>query len=326
MFRRRSLLATPLILPLAAALPARAQAAWPERPIRVVVPWPPGGSTDVLARIVCERLGQRLGQNFVLENRPGAGGNIGMDAIAKAAPDGYTQGPATVANLSIAQFLYAKLPFDPERDFSVVSMHWELPNVLVAPAQYTPAGTAQEFITWARSRPRGVSYGSPGVGTTAHLSGSLFCDRQKIDGHHVPFRGAAQIIPAMLSGDLTFAIDNLASYMPVIQEGRVKAFAVTSPERWATLPEVPTMAEAGIADFVVTSWCAWVGPAGMPRMIVEKVNAAMREVAADPAVQRRFEQTGARCVWSTPEEALAHAARQRPMFKEMVRLSGARME
>jgi tripartite-type tricarboxylate transporter receptor subunit TctC len=330
MIRRRALLAgAPSLL----AAPALAQSAgaqstgdWPNRPIRAVIPWPPGGSTDVLARLLCEQLGQKLGQNYVLENRPGAGGNIGMDAIAKAAPDGYTQGPATIANLSIAQFLYSRLPFDPERDFSVISMHWELPNVLVAPAQFCPANNAREFVEWARVRPNGVSFGSPGVGTTAHLCGSMFCDRQKIDGQHVPFRGAAQIIPAMLAGDLTFAIDNLASYMPVIQEGRIKAFAVTSPARWPSLPNVPTMGEAGIPDFTVTSWCAWVGPAGMPRPIVERVNAAMKEVAEDPAMQRRFEQTGARCVWSTPEDAVRHAASQRPMLKEMVRISGARMD
>jgi tripartite-type tricarboxylate transporter receptor subunit TctC len=308
--------------------PAGAQSAddWPNRPVRVIVPWPPGGSTDVLARILCEQLSAKLGQSFVIENRPGASGNIGMEAIARAAPDGYTMGPATVANLSIAQFLYAKLPFDPEKDFSVISMHWELPNVVVAPAQFTPPNTLQEFIAWAKSRRGGVSFGSPGVGTTAHLSGALFCDRQKIDGQHVPFRGAAQIIPAMLSGDLTFAIDNLASYIPVIAEGRMKAYAVTSPERWPTLPNIPTMAEVGVPNFVVTSWCTWAGPAGMPRPIIDKVNAAMKEVAADPTVQQRFQQTGARCVWSTPEDAVAFAARQRPMFAEMVRISGARME
>jgi tripartite-type tricarboxylate transporter receptor subunit TctC len=130
----------------------------------------------------------------------------------------------------------------------------------------------------------------------------------------------------MLSGDLTFAIDNLASYIPVIQEGRVKAYAVTSPERWSTLPNIPTMAEAGVPDFVITSWCTWVGPAGIPRPIVDKVNAALKEIAADPAVQQRFLQTGAKCVWSTPEDALAHAAKQRPMLAQMVKISGARME
>lgn len=333
MIERRGLLRAGSLAGAALAAPgllrpmvAQAAEAWPDRPVRVIVPWPPGGSTDVLARILCEQLTGKLGQSFVIENRPGASGNIGMEAIAKSAPDGYTQGPATIANLSVAQFLYAKLPFNPEKDFSLISMHWELPNVVVAPAQFTPPNTLQEFIAWAKAKKGGVSYGSPGVGTTAHLSGALFCDRQKIDGQHVPFRGAAQIIPAMLSGDLTFAIDNLASYIPVIAEGRMKAYAVTSPARWPTLPNIPTMAEAGVPDFVITSWCAWVGPAGMPRTIVDKVNAAMKEVAADPAVQERFQQTGARCLWSTPEAAFAHAAQQRPMLAEMVKISGARME
>ncbi|MEN0077291.1 MAG: tripartite tricarboxylate transporter substrate-binding protein, partial [Paracraurococcus sp.] len=131
---------------------ARAAEAWPDRPVRVIVPWPPGGSTDVLARILCEQLTGKLGQSFVIENRPGATGNIGMDAVAKAAPDGYTQAPATIANLSVAQFLYAKLPFDPEKDFSLISMHWELPNVVVAPAQFTPPNTLQEFIAWAKAK------------------------------------------------------------------------------------------------------------------------------------------------------------------------------
>lgn len=326
MTTRRLILAAGLAAPFVNLGLARAQTNWPDRPIRVIIPWPPGGSTDVLARLLCDYIGPKLGQNMVLENRPGAAGNIGMDAIAKAAPDGYTQGPATIANLSITQFLQANLPFSPERDLANVSKHWELANVLVAPAQFTPPNTAQEFIAWAKSRPRGVSYGSPGIGTTAHLSGALFCARQGIDGQHVPFRGAAQIIPAMLSGDLTFAIDNLASYVPVIQEGRMKAYAVTSGYRWPTLPNVPTMAEAGVPDFAITSWCNWVMPAGVPRPIIDKVNAAMKQAAEDPALQQRFLQSGARCVWSTPEDAAAHAAQQRPLFQEIVRISGAKAD
>ena len=324
MIRRRALIAGAPLVVAPLATPALGQSAgdWPNRPIRVIIPWPPGGSTDVLARLVCEQLSVKLGQNFVLENRPGAGGNIGMDAIAKAAPDGYTQGPATVANLSVAQFLYAKLPFDPEKDFTVISMHWELPNVLVAPAQFTPPNTMQEFLAWAKARPNGVSFGSPGVGTTAHLSGSLFCDRQKIDGQHVPFRGAAQIIPAMLSGDLTFAIDNLASYMPVIQEGRMKAYAVTSPQRWPTLPDLPTMAEAGVPDFVVTSWGAYVVPTGTPQAVVEKIAAAHKQLAGDEVMQKRFLAAGGRILSSTPAEAKAFAAKETKMWREVVRLSG----
>jgi len=319
---RRAVIAAGLALPTI----AQAQTSWPDRSVRVVVPWPPGGSTDVLARILSEQLSLRLGQQFVIENRPGAGGNIGMEVIAKATPDGYTMGPATIANLSVAQFLYARLPFNPETDFTIVSMHWDLPNVVVVSAQHNPARTLADFIAWARARRNGVSYGSPGVGTTAHLSGSLFCNRERIDGEHVPFRGAAQIIPAMLAGDLTFAIDNLPSYMPVIQEGRVRALAVTSTERWSTLPNVPTMAEAGVPDFTLTSWCAWTMPAGVPRPIVDKLNGAIRQIAEDPAQQARFMQTGARIRWSTPEDAAAFAASQRPFLRGVVEISGARMD
>jgi tripartite-type tricarboxylate transporter receptor subunit TctC len=321
---RRTLLATAATI--AAPASSHAQGAWPERPVRVVVPWPPGGSTDVLARLLSERLSQHLGQPFVVENRAGAGGNIGTDVIAKAAPDGYTMGPVTVGGWSINQYLYPRLPYDPERDIIPVSMHWELPNVFAVPAQHVPARTLQEFIAWAKQRRNGASYGSPGIGTTPHLSGSLFASRTGIDATHVPFRGAAQTIPAMLSGDIDFALDNLASYVPVIQEGHMRALAVTSAERWPTLPDIPIMAEAGMPDFVVASWCAFAVPRGVPRAIIDRANAAMREVAQDPAIQERFLRTGARALWTTPEDAAARAARERPMWQEMVRLSSARLE
>ena len=215
MIQRRAILASSL------ALPALAQPAWPERAVRIVVPWPPGGSTDVLARLMAEQLQTRLGQSFQIENRPGAGGNIGTDAIAKAAPDGYTMGPITVSGWSINQFLFTRMPFDADRDLQPISMHWTLPNVLAVSSAHCPATTVAEFIDWGKARRNGVSFGSPGVGTTAHLSGSHFCSRTGLDGQHVPFRGAAQIIPALLSGDLTFEIGNLASYVPTIQEGRI---------------------------------------------------------------------------------------------------------
>ncbi len=321
---RRTLLGATLAAPL--ATPALGQASWPSRPVRVVVPWPPGGSTDVLARLLCEQMQAKLGQSFVLENRPGAGGNIGADALAKSAPDGYTMGPLTLGAWHINSFLYTRLPYDPQRDFQPISMHWELPNVLVVSAAHNPTNSLGEFIAWAKAQRNGVSFGSPGVGTTGHLSGSMFCGRLGIDGQHVPFRGAAQIIPAMLSGDLTFALDNLASYVPVIQENRVKAFAVSGAERWPTLPNIPTMAEAGVPDFVVTSWCAMAFPAGVPAPIVERAAATMREIGQDPATQERFLRAGAKAVWSTPAEVTARVARERPVWQEVVRISGARLE
>ncbi len=323
---RRTLLATSLALPALAPGLVRAQGAYPERPVRVVVAWPPGGSTDVLCRLLCEQLSQKLGQPFVVENRPGAGGNIGHDAIAKSTPDGYTIGPITVGGWSINQYLYARLPYDPERDIQPISMHWELPNVFAVPAAHTAARTMAEYIAWARTRPNGLTYGSPGVGTTPHLSGSMFTSRLRIEGTHVPFRGAAQTIPALLSGDVNFALDNLASYIPTITGGQMRALAVTSAERWPTLPDVPTMAEAGVPDFVVTSWCAMAAAAAVPAPIIQRLNRAMKEVFDDPAMQDRFLRTGARCLWSTPAAAAERAARERPMWREVVRSSGARLE
>jgi tripartite-type tricarboxylate transporter receptor subunit TctC len=329
MLRRRSLIATPLALAAAPlARPAIAQGAgnWPERPVRVIVPWPPGGSTDVMTRLLCEQLAQRLGQPFVVENRPGASGNIGMDALAKSAPDGYTMGPATVSNLAINQYAYVRMPHDPEKDLVPVSVTWEMPNVAVVSPQHVPAKTLQEFIAWAKAKRGGITYGSPGVGTTPHLSGALLSQRAGYEGTHVPYRGAAHIIPTLLTGDLDFALDNLASYVPVIQEGRLKALAVSSAERWPSLPDVPTMAEAGVPDFTITSWCTIAYPAGVPRPIIDKLNAAIRQAVAEPSVQQRFLQVGAKALWTTPEDAAAQAAKQRPMWRDLVKSTGARIE
>ncbi len=235
--------------------------AWPERPIRIIVPFPAGGAADVLTRVLAEQLQTKLGQPLVIENRTGAAGNIGMEAGAKAAPDGYTITSATIGTLAINQ-----------------------------------------------------------------LSGEMFRLRTGLKAVHVPSRGAAQTIPMLLSGDLDFGIDNLASYLPLLQSGQVRALAVTSSERWPTLPDIPTMAEAGLPDFVVTSWGAFVMPAGTPAAIVDKVSAAIGESAADPAVQKRFLATGARAVATTPKETVAFVERERQKCGEVVRASGARTE
>jgi tripartite-type tricarboxylate transporter receptor subunit TctC len=328
---RRTLLGAAAATATAATVPARAQPAgaanWPTRNVRIIVPYPAGGSTDVLTRILAERLKDKLGgPSWVVENRPGAGGNIGIDGVAKAEPDGYTIGSATVGHFSINQYLYAKMSWDADRDLLPVSMTWELPNVAVVPAKHVPAKTLQEFIAWAKARPDGIFFGSPGVGTTPHLSGALLATRSGYKGTHVPFRGAAATIPAMLAGDVHFAIDNLASYTGIIDSGDMRALAVTSPTRWRTLPNVPTMAEAGVPDFVVTSWAAFVVPKGTPREIIDKISAAMREISADPVLQQRFEVAGARSLGSTPEEVTALALKERPMWQEMVRVSGAKLD
>jgi len=323
---RRTLLRQSAAFVAVATTPAFAQgAAWPARPVRIIVPYPAGGSTDVLFRIYAEQMQARLGQPFVIENRPDAGGNTGIDAVAKSTPDGYTVGAATIGHFAINQFLYAKMPFDPEHDIVPVALTYEMPNVALVPSQYVPARTMQEFIAWAKARDR-ITYGSPGVGTSPHLSGALFASRTGVNAVHVPFRGAAQTIPAMLAGDVNFVIDNLASYIGVIQSGQMRPLAITSAERWPTLPDVPTMAEAGLKDFVVTSWAAAVVPRGTPRPIIDKLSATMSEIAAEPAMKPRFLTAGAKILSSTPEEAKAFADKERATWKEIVAIAGAKVE
>jgi tripartite-type tricarboxylate transporter receptor subunit TctC len=321
---RRTLMQSAAASAALGLMPALAQnaAGWPDHPIRIVVPYPAGGSTDVLFRIIAERLKDKLGQSVVVENKPGASGNIGIDQVAKGAADGYTIGGATVGHFSINKFLIAKMPFDAEKDLVAPSLVYELPNVAVVAAQHVPAKTLQEFVAWAKARPNGISIGSPGPGTTPHLSGVLFAARTGVNAVHVPFRGAAQTIPAMLSGDVTFAVDNLASYISQIESGAMRALAVTSAQRWPTLPDVPTMAEAGVKDFIVTSWGAYVMAAGTPQAIVDRLSAAHKEIAADEALQKRFLAAGGRLLHSTPAEAKAFAAKETKMWQEVVRLSG----
>ena len=309
------------------ARPAFAQGdSWPKQPVRIIVPYPAGGSTDVLTRILAERLKDRLGGTWVIENRPGAGGKVGIDGVVKSDPDGHTIGSATVGHFSINQYLYARMAYDSDRDLAPVSMTWELPNVAVVPSEHVPAKTMAEFIAWAKARPDGIFYGSPGVGTTPHLSGALFCTRNGIKGTHVPFRGAAATIPAMLKGDVQFAIDNLASYTGIIDSGQMRALAVTSPARWPTMKDVPTMKEAGMDDFVVTSWAAFVVPKATPAAIVQKISQALQEIAKEPSVQERFQVAGARVLGSVPDEVVKLAHKERPMWQEMVRVSGAKLD
>jgi tripartite-type tricarboxylate transporter receptor subunit TctC len=326
--RRRPLLAGLAALATANGIPrpTLAQAPWPNRPVRVLVGFPPGGSLDVMTRVVAEQVQARLGQPFVVETRSGASGNVGAEALARAVPDGYTIGTLGMPTVLINPMLFSRLPFDPERDFTWIAQMWEFPNVAVVPTAHVPARSLGEFIDWAKRRPDGVSYGSAGVGTTIHLSGAYLAARAGFTATHVPFRGAAQTVPAMLAGDVHYAVDNLASYVPVIQEGRMRALAITSAQRWPTLPEVPTMAEAGMDNFIVTSWHMWAAPTGAPKLVVDRLVETIRSLYSDPGLQQRALAMGARLLGSTPEEVTARLARERPIWAEMVRISGARAE
>jgi tripartite-type tricarboxylate transporter receptor subunit TctC len=296
---------------------ARAQEAnYPSAPVKIIVPFTAGGAADLLTRRLAERLQVRLGQTWTVENRTGAGGNIGMEAVKNANPDGLTICSATIGTLSINQFLFSKMPYDPVADYAYVSTIWENCNVFVVPLS-NPARTVSEFLEWARRKPQGVSFGSAGVGTTPHLAGEMFRHRMAINAVHIPFRGAAQSMPA---------IDNIASYMPLIKTGKVKVLAITANSRWPTLPEIPTMAEAGIKDFIITSWGAFVMPRGTPAGIVNKVSSAIAQIAQDPAVKEQFLAAGALAVSSTPRETEAFAERERVKWKEVIRVAGVQMQ
>ncbi len=327
MISRRSLVQSACALVALGALPgAIAQSTnWPEAPVKIIVPFTAGGASDILTRALAEKLQARLGQNFVVDNRTGAGGNIGMQAVKSAPADGYTVSSATIGTLSINQFLFSNLGYDPVKDFEYVSMIWQNCNVFVVSANH-PAKTVQEFLEWARKQPKGVSFGSAGVGTTPHLAGELFRVRSGITAIHIPYRGAAQSMPALIAGDTDFAIDNIASYTPLIKAGKVKALAITASERWPTMPDVPTMAEAGVRDFIITSWGAFVVPKGTPPAIVNKLSSAIQAIASEPAMQQRFLETGARAVSSSPQETAAFAERERIKWKEVVQISGAKLD
>lgn len=328
MISRRGVLAGSLAATgLMAAPSIRAQAlAWPERPVRIIVPFPPGVVHDALTRVLAEHLRTKLGQSFVVENMTGAGGNIAMSVAAKAEPDGYTVLSATVGTLSINQFLYRSMPYDPERDFAPVSMLWQAPNCLYVSAEKNPSRTLAEFVAWAKAKPQGVTYGSAGLGTTPHLCGELFKARTGITATHVPYRDGGQRLLNLVSGDLDFTIDNVASYGALLNDGKVRGLAVTSERRWPAIASVPTMAEAGLTDFAVMSWAAIMMPRATPQPIVDRLSETMRRVMNDPAVQERFLGIGGQALWSTPQETAAHATRERRLWSEVVRTSGARLD
>lgn len=326
MISRRNLIRTTAAAGASLVLPrAWAQSTtWPERPVRVIVPFP-GGASDNLTRVLLEKLHATLGQTFFAESRSGAGGNIGMEAAKSAAADGYTAVSATIGTLSINEFLFSNLPYDPVGDFAYISRFWEGANAFMVSANH-PAKSVQEFLVWARKQPKGVSFGSAGVGTSPHLSGELFRARVNLNAVHIPFRGAAQSMPALVGGDVDFAIDNIGSYTSLIRAGRVRALAVATVDRWPTLPDVPTMAEAGVKDFVSTSWGTILMPKQTPAPIVEKLSSAIQSVCIDPAVKERFLDMGARAVVSTPQEAFAFAESERLKWKEVVRISGVKKQ
>ena len=329
MMTKRQTLALLACALASATLPAaRAQApaaSWPSKPIRWVVPLPPGGAMDAIARTLGEKAGKTLGQPFVIENKPGAGGNIGADFVAKQPGDGYTL-MITSIGMATNKPLYGKLSYDPIKDFAPVSLLAVVPNVLVTNATQPDVKTAKDVIAAARKTPGKLTYASAGNGTSIHLAGEVFTSLAQVDMLHVPYKGSGPAVSDLLGGQVNYMFDSITSARPHIESGKLRALGVTTAKRSKTLPNVPTLAEAGLPGYEVSPWFAVFMPAATPKDIVAKVNAALLEAMNDPDVVKRFETIGAEPVGSTPEEMAQHLARESERWTKLIQERGIKLD
>jgi tripartite-type tricarboxylate transporter receptor subunit TctC len=305
---------------------ARADEAYPTHTVRFIVGFPPGGSADLVTRIVANGLSQSLGQSFAVENRSGAAGNIAADVVAKATPDGYTIGLMTIASHGINPSLYSHLPYDPVRDFSPITLVCTQPNIMVITPKLAEIKTVKDFIAYAKAHPGQLNFGSPGNGTSIHLSGELFKIMTGVEMTHVPFRGSALAQPELTAGAIHVMFDNLASIIGPVQAGSYPALAVTSKQRWRGLPDVPTLDEAGVPGFDVSSWFAIEGPAALPRPIVDKLNTAIRAVLATDETKQAMFKLGTEPAGGTPEALDAHIRAEIARWAPVVKTSGAHID
>jgi len=305
---------------------ANAQApAYPTKPIRMVVPFPPGGATDILARDVAQRLTEAWGQQVIVDNRPGAGGNIGSELVAKSAPDGYTLEMGTVGTHAINASLYAKMPYDHVRDFVPIILVAAVPNVLeVNPS--LPVNSVTELIAYAKANPGKLNFASSGNGTSIHLSGELFKVMAGVEMTHVPYKGSAPALQDLIAGQVQLMFDNLPPSLPQIKGGKLRALAVTSATRAPALPDVPTVAEAGLPGFEASSWFGLLAPAGTPPAIVSKINAEVAAWLATPEAKEKLSKQGAAAAGGTPDDFAKHIAAETVKWSKVVKASGAKVD
>jgi len=319
--RRRSLL---LSAPFLASGIARAADAWPIRPVKYINVFPPGGPTDTLSRIVCNQLSELTGQQFIVDNKAGSGGNIGTDAIAKSAPDGYTIGLYTIASQSIAPTLYARLQFDVEKDFTAIAMMWSVPNMLMVRLDL-PVTTVSELVKLCRDNPGKYSFASSGSGTSPHLSGEIFKQLGNLNILHVPYRGSAPAYQDLLAGQVDMMFDNIPGPLGLMRSGKVRGLGVTSAKRHPAAPEIPAMAEY-MPGFEITSWGGICGPAGLPPAMVEKCAALTKQALDSAPVKAAFEQQGATAFWMNPADTAAYRAMDEKRLAPVIKASGAKVD
>jgi tripartite-type tricarboxylate transporter receptor subunit TctC len=324
--RRRALAVAggALATPMLAAGIARAADEWPTKAVRYIVPFPAGGPTDTLSRIVCHALSEMTGQQFIVDNKAGSGGNVGADIVAKAAPDGYTIGLYTIAAHAIAPTLYARLPFDAGKDFTAIAILWEVPNMLMTRLDF-PAKTVPELIALAKANPGKYSFASSGAGTSPQITGELFKQMAGVNLLHVPYRGSAPAHQDLLAGAVDMMFDNIPGPLGLMRGGKVKGFAVTSAKRHPAVPEIPTMGEF-LPGFEITSWGGICGPAGLPAPMVDKLSGLLKKALESDAVKSAFDKQGAERAWRNPADSAAYRAANEKKLAPVIKASGAKVE
>lgn len=317
--------ATLALFVMTSVLGAASAQAYPDKPIRMVVPFPAGGTTDILARAVAQKLSESLGQQMIVDNKPGAGGNIGAQEVARAAPDGYTLVMGTVGTHAINPSLYKKMPYDHVKDFAPVSLVASVPNLLVVHPS-VPVNSVKELIAYVKANPGKLNFASSGNGTSIHLSGELFKTMTGVQMTHVPYKGSAPAVTDLLGGQVQLMFDNMPSALPHAKGGKLKPLAVTSAKRFPGTPDIPTIAEAGVPGYEASSWFGVLAPAGTPKEIVNKLSTEIAKALKTPEMTKRLEEQGAQAVGSTPEEFAAHIKAETAKWAKVVKESGATVD
>ena len=306
------------------ALGASAQGAYPNKPVRIVVGFSAGGTTDIVARIMAKELTAALGQSFVVDNKPGAGSNIATDMVAAAPPDGYTLLFVAVTS-TINQTLYPNVKFDLNRDFEAVALGAKVPNILVVHPS-VPAKNVKEFIDWARANEGKISYASSGSGTSIHMAGEMFKFRTGLKTQHIPYKGSAPAVTDLIGNQVQFMFDNMPASWPHVQSGKLKALAVTTKTRSPSAPDLPTMEESGVKPFDVSSWFGLIAPKGTPKDIVDKLNKAMNAAFDKPEVKEAYAKLGAVAEKNTPQDFSKFIAAEVQNWAPIVKASGAKVD
>ena len=322
---RRAAFALPALALPALALPARAQPAWPDQSIRMVVPFPPGGPADFIARVISPGMAERLGQQVVVESRSGAGGLVGTEFVAKSRPDGLTLIHASSGALTIMPHLMPRMAFDPQRDLAPIGQILAVPQI-VAVANNVPVHSIQELVALAKREPGKLSYGSSGIGGSLHVAAEVFCQAAGIQIVHIPFRGAAPAVTELVAGRIQVLLADVPALQAQVREGTVRAIGITSAERLAILPHLGTMAEAGLPGVVTETWYGLLAPAATPAERLAILSRAFHETLAQPAVQARLAEQGGRVVNSSPAEFAAHIRTEFAAMGELVRRADMKLE